>query len=69
MTVHVLTAAEHLEAALRLAGFDAGHWTLTVDAQDGVLRRAIGEQRAAKVGLNREQLDVAGPRHVGESAA
>lgn len=71
MTAKQLTAAEHLEAALTLLGFDVGHWTVTIDAQAGVVRRAVGEQRTAKVGLNRGELEAPGPRipAVGESAA
>jgi hypothetical protein len=57
-----LTAAEHLEAAIALLGFDLGHWTVTVDATAGVVRRAVGEQRTSKVGLSRDQLNVDEPR-------
>lgn len=69
MTERQLTAAEHLEAALELLGFDDGHWTVTIDAQAGVVRRAVGEQRTAKVGLNRDQLDIDQPRAADSPAA
>jgi hypothetical protein len=71
VTVRELSAAEHLEAALAMLGFDEGHWTVTVDAAGGSVRRAVGEQRTAKVGLSRDQLErpVRRPPAVGEPAA
>lgn len=45
-----LTAAEHLEAALRLMGWHEGAWTVEIVARDGVVEKAY--PRRGAIGRN-----------------
>ena len=65
-----LTAAEHLEAALRMLGLEHGSWKLELEVADGRVRRIVGDPRGVKVAFDRDQLDAfQPPTEMGESAA
>jgi hypothetical protein len=65
-----LTAAEHLEAALRLLGFDQGAWLIELDVAAGRVRRMLADPRGVRISLNRVELESGRPpAGVGESTA
>lgn len=64
-----MTAAEHLEAALRLLGYDHGHWKIELDVAGGSVRRMVADPRGVRVAHDRAQLEITQPPEMGESTA
>lgn len=48
--------ADHLRAFLELKGLASGRWTVTLDVEDGIVRRAVATPRQPKVAFSWDEL-------------